>query len=100
MKTVVNLLLHTESCENGLRLRVMLNATRRALRNLAHYLTHALHGFFVVADDFVDLVGEEVAHRTLDEIGLLKHTKRRIPAPHGFLNLLPLLEQQAQIANK
>ena len=78
----------------------MLDGFLGALGDLAHEILHALGGLGIVDDDGVDLVGEEVAHRALDEIGLLEKARWGGFFLEAFLDLRPLLEKDAQIANE
>ena len=71
-----------------------------AAGNLADEFAHALHGVLVVADHFVDFIGEKVAHRALDEVGLLEDARRRRLLFHRLLDRAPLLDEQAEVADE
>ena len=54
----------------------------------------------IVADDFVDFVGEEIAHRALNQIRLFKNARGRRIVLDLLLDPRPLLEQKTQVAHE
>src|SRR5690606_37605605 len=54
----------------------------------------------VVDEDAVDLLGEEVAHGALDEVGFLIEAGGGALALHAGLDLGPGLEQEVQVADE
>ena len=100
VKGVVDLLLHAEALEDGLRAAVVLDAAGGAPGNLADEVDHPLHGVLVVADDLVDFVGEEIADGALDEVGLLEDAGGRGLALHRVLDRAPLLDEKAEVADE
>src|SRR5258708_2891183 len=76
VKGVVDVFLDVEVFEDGERAAVVFDAAGGAFGNLADHVDHAFHGVLVVANDFVDFVGEEVAHGAFDEIGLFEDAGR------------------------
>ena len=84
--------------ESGLAL-VVVDAALGALRDLGGELLHALDGGLVIAGDFVDVLGEEVAHGALDEIGLLEAANRCGLAVADGDGVIPLLDEDVQVAD-
>ena len=54
----------------------------------------------VVAKDLVDLVGQKVADRPLDKVGLAENAYRRRLLGHLLLDRAPLLDQKAKVAHE
>ena len=100
MKGVVDLFLHAEGLEDRRGAVVKLDAVARAPRNLADHLVHPLDRRLIVADHFVDFVGEEIAHRALDQIRLFEDAAGRGLVLDRLLDLRPLLDEEAQIAHE
>lgn len=100
MERVFDLFLHAEGLENRGGAVVVLHAALRAARDLPHKSGHAFHCFLVVADDFVDLVGEEIAHCPLDEVGFLEDARRCGQLLDLLLDPRPLLEQEGKVARE
>ena len=96
----VDLGLHAEAFEDRLDAGVVLDGFLGTLGNLAHKILHTLGRLRVVDDDGIHLVGEEVAHRALDEIGLLEKAGGGGFFVEAFLDLRPLLEKDAQVAHE
>ena len=100
LEGIIDLRLNTKAVEDWLRSRVELKMLLRPRRNLAHHFFNSLPGPEVIDDDRVDLIGKEIAHRPLDEIGLLEQASRSRQLLSAFLDLLPLLEQNAEVSDK
>ena len=100
MKGVIDLFLNTVGFEDWRRAFIKMNPIARPARNLAHHLGHAIGCLSIVAHDFVDFFGEKITHRSLNQIGLLKHAVGRGLIANELLNLRPLVEQEPQIAHK
>src|SRR5579862_546180 len=97
---VVDLLLDAESFEDGRRLAVMGDAVARAPGDVADEFGHPFNRGGVVADDGLDLVGEEVADGPVDEIGFAEDARWRGLLLHRLLDLRPLFKQEAQVADE
>ena len=54
----------------------------------------------IVADDFVDFVGEKIAHGALDEIGLFEDARGRGELLDLLLDARPLLEEKTEVAHE
>ncbi len=74
----------------------------RARREICpDHLAHPLDRRAIVADHFVDFIGEKIAHRALDQDPVLR--RREQGAGRSLICLLdlrPLLEQETQIAHE
>ena len=100
VKGVVDLFLHPEGFEDRRRAVVMFDPALRAPGDLADELGHAVDRRLIVADDFVDFVGEKIAHGALDEVGLLKDARGRRQLLDLLLDARPLLEEETEIAHE
>src|SRR4029077_12343600 len=100
VKCDIDLRLDAEAVENRLRAGVELNPFLGPRRNLADQLLDTFPSFGIINHHGVDFIGEEIAHRSLDQIGLLKQASRSWPLRDAALDLVPFLEKDAQIANE
>ena len=100
MESLLDLFVDAVFFEDMLFFLVELDAFLRAWGNLRDQFLHPLDGGKIVAYYGVDLLGEKIAHRALDEIGFLEKLVGRALCLHIFLNVVPLLEQQMEIADK
>ena len=64
------------------------------------HVAHPVVGFAAVDHDAFDVFGEEVAHGALDQVGFLEDARRRRLLLDSFLNCLPFLEQQREVAHE
>ena len=96
VKGVVDLLLDSEGLEDRRRPIVKLDAVARAPGNLAHHLVHALDRRAIVADDFVDFVGQEIADRPVDQIRFFENAAGRLLFLDRLFDPRPLLEQETR----
>ena len=96
----VDLLVDVEPFEDGDGLGVVADLALRALGDHADELLHAVGRVEVVDDDAVHLVGEEVAHGALDQVGLGQEELGRAGGLELAGDALPLLEQDVQVAHE
>ena len=97
---IIDLLLHAVALEDGGGVLVMADAARRPPGNLPDDIGHPLDRLLVVANHLVDFIGQEVAHRALDEIGLGKDAGRGGLFLHRLFDGPPLLDEQAEVAHE
>ena len=88
--------------EERLRAGEVVDAALGAAGDLAgDQRLHALDGLGVVADDLVDLLGEEVAHGALDEVRAPGRSRRAPGVASRFAAIIvPLLQQHAEVADE
>ena len=60
-------------------------------------LTRHLHDFWVVDEDFADVLAQIVAEGTHDNVAFLMDQERSRAAVSGFLNRFPVLQAEAQV---
>ena len=100
VESLLDLFVDAVFFEDMLLFLVELDAFLRARGNLRDQFLHPLDGGKIVANHRIYLLGKKIAHRALDEIGFLEKLVGRALCLHVFLNVVPLLEQQMEIADK
>ena len=73
MKRVIDLFLHAKRFEDGRSSIVKLKPVPRAPRNLTDPLVDPVERGPIVANHFINLVGQKIAHRPVHQIRLLKN---------------------------
>src|SRR5450432_3321798 len=100
MKSIVNLFLNAESLENRRSAVVEFDPIFRATRNLTNHFAHPIDGGVVVANHFIDLISQKIAHRAIDQIRLLENPGWRGQFLDLLLDLRPLFEEETQVPNE
>ena len=85
--------------KDGALTLVVIDAALGTTGDVRCHALHALDGGSVIAGDFVDVLGEEITHGTLDEIGLLEAADGGVLAITLGDDLIPLVEEDVQIAH-
>src|SRR4029453_8407666 len=99
MESVIDLLLHAVSFENRRCCVIKMNSISCPPRYLADNLDHPVGRCAIIAKDFVDFFREKIAHRSLNQIRLLKYAAGRRLLANGLLDLGPLIEKEPQVAH-
>ncbi len=97
---VIDLFLDAEVVEDGFCGAETVDAFFGAAADLADELAHAFGGFLVVADDLIDLFGEEVADRAFDEIGFVEGAGWGVAIGGAFGDLVPLFDEHGEVADE
>src|SRR4029453_12539058 len=68
--------------------------------NVADEDAHPIERGSIIAYHLIDFFGEKIAHRAFDQVGLFKNAVGRGMIRDFLLDLAPVIEEEAQIANK
>jgi len=100
MQGVFELPLHLEVLKNGFGAGVELDAVLDAAGDATRHLPDAVEGLARIDHDAIDLRGQGVTHHAFDQVGLVVETAGGGRVPDAVLDLLPDVQQAAQIARK
>src|SRR5437762_14377590 len=100
MKGVIDLFLHAEGFENWRCAIIIMQAVAGAPGNVADERAHSIERGSIIAHHLIDFLGEEIAHGAFDQVGLFENAVWRRMIRNFLLDLAPLIEEKAQIANK
>src|SRR5437588_12574159 len=100
MKGVIDLFLHAKSFENWRGAIVKVQPVAGTPGNVADERAHSIERGSIIAHHLIDFLGEEIAHGAFDQVGLFENAVRRRMIRNFLLDLAPLIEEKAQIANK
>src|SRR5438552_16802307 len=77
-----------------------MQAVAGAPGNVADERAHSIEGGSIIALHLIDFLAEEIAHGAFDQVGLLENAVGRRMIRNFLLDLAPVIEEKAQIANK
>src|ERR1017187_5129102 len=97
---VLNLLLNIEPAEDRGGFVVKPDLAAGTAADLPNHRADAFVGLFVVHHDTIHFLRQEIAHGALDEIGLLENAIGGGLRLDLFLDLLPRLQEQFEIADE
>ena len=97
---LLDLALDVEALEDRDAVVVVGDLRAGALGDQADQVLRALVVGLVVDEDAVDVLGEEVAHGALDQVGLHVEAGRGPLRLHLLRDLLPLLEEEVEVADE
>src|SRR5438477_3158374 len=100
MKGVIDLFMAAEGLKNWPCAIVIMQAVAGAPGNVADERAHSIERGSIIAHHLIDFLGEEIAHGAFDQVGLLENAVGRRMIRNFLLDLAPLIEEKAQIANK
>ncbi|MBZ5585830.1 MAG: ABC transporter permease, partial [Acidobacteriia bacterium] len=100
LERLLDLALDVEAFEDRDAVLVVRDLGAGALGDLADQLLHLLVVRLAVDQHPVDFLGEEVAHRALDDVGLHVEGGGRLLRLHLLLDLLPRPQQEMEVADK
>src|SRR5205814_1902731 len=100
MKGIINLFLHAEGFKNWRCAIVIMQTVAGAPGNVADERAHSIERGSIIAHHLIDFLGEEIAHGAFDQVGLFENAVWRRMIRNFLLDLAPLIEEKAQIANK
>src|ERR1017187_5037480 len=99
-ESVLDLFLDVEPAEDWRGFVVEPDLAAGAAADLPDHVADAFIGVLVVHHDAIHFLGQEIAHGALDQIGLLEDAIRRRLRLDFFLNRLPRLQQQFEVADE
>src|SRR5437773_4332357 len=100
MKGVIDLFLDAEGFENWRCAIVIMQTVAGTSGNVADERAHSIERGSIVAHYLIDFLGQKIAHCAFDQVGLFKNAVGRGMIRDFLLDLAPLIEEEAQIANK
>src|SRR2546430_17216768 len=100
MKGVIDLFLDAEGFKNWRCAIVIMQTVAGAPGNVADERAHSIERGSIIAHHLIDFLGEEIAHGAFDQVGLFENAVWRRMIRNFLLDLAPLIEEKAQIANK
>ena len=96
----VDLRLDAEVVKDRLLAAVVMDRLLGSLGDLADEFLHPLGGLEVIDMDGIHVLGQQIPHGALDEVGLQNEGAGGGLLSHALLNLTPLVEQKAEIADE
>src|SRR5438309_10530034 len=99
MKGVIDLFLHAEGFENWRGAIVIMQPVAGTAGNVADERAHSIERGSIIAHHLIDFLGEKIAHRAFDQVGFFKNAVGRGTIRDFPLDLAPLIEEEAQLAN-
>ena len=89
-----------EAIEDRLGIHVELDLGNRTLGDASDHFADAIVLPRAVDDNALNIFGEEIAHRALNQVRLLKDAGGQRLFVDFFLNLLPFVDQQGEVADE
>src|SRR5207244_1306051 len=97
---VIDLFLDAEGFKNWRCAIVIMQAVAAAPGNVADELSHSIERGSIIAHHLIDFLGEETGPGAFDQVWFLENAVGRRMIRNFLLDLAPLIEEEAQIANK
>src|SRR6266700_5291296 len=100
MKGVIDLFLDAEGFENWRGAIVIMQPVAGTSGNVADERAHSIERGSIIAHHLIDFLSKKIAHCAFDQVGLFENAVGRGMIRDFLLDLAPLIEEEAQIANK